>query len=99
MNNTAALLAEGREASGLSFEAVRDEVRDRLGPAYTPTSKTITNYHTPGKAPKKPDLMLLFALADIYGIESSIIVGPFHSGIRELVARSRCSSIVAGQSP
>jgi len=94
MNNLTKILQDAREASDLSYEQIAYELRDRLGP-YAPVAGTIRNYHS--AVPKRPDLMLLFALADVYGLEASVLVGEKLDGIRELVARSRCFAVSAGQ--
>lgn len=90
MTNAAKILQDARQANGLSYSQVRLAVFERLG-AYTPTEQTIINYHRADKAPSTPDPVLLCALADVYGIELSLLMPDFQR-IQELWARSRCST-------
>lgn len=51
----------------MSYSTVLLAVHDRLGP-FTPTQETIRQYHRGDDAAKRPDLLLICALADIYGV-------------------------------
>ncbi len=100
MINTEVLEA-ARKATGLSYGKARDLVRDALGP-YCPTVATIHNYHRGESTPKHPDPLVVCALADIYKIDVSDVdatIAEQLESIRGLVSRSRCDSVVAGQSP
>ncbi len=56
-----------REKQHLSYSQVRDAVRDRLG-AFAPSTETIRQYHSnTGKAAKNPNLVVVGAIADVYG--------------------------------
>lgn len=54
--------------NGRSYQEIRDAVYDRLGPL-APTMETIRTYHT--KGPRRPDLLTLLALCDVYDVNLS----------------------------
>lgn len=70
MNTPAEVLETARTAAGSpSFAKVHLAVYDRIG-IFAPTAETLRTYHR-GTAPKTPDLTVLAALCDYYGLKLS----------------------------
>lgn len=85
MNPAAAVLEEARVAAGKpSFDKVRLAVYDRLG-AYAPSAETIRTYHR-ADGPK-PDLTVLAALCDVYGIKLASFGITTPSDLHEMLRR------------
>jgi hypothetical protein len=96
MSNYGKILKAARAESGLTMESVRDHLVTTI-PEFTPCLRTVNSYHT-DKCPAKPEPFLLVALADLYGIDASDLLGPSFSAMQEIMARSRCDSVSPGQS-
>jgi transcriptional regulator with XRE-family HTH domain len=64
---TAQALESRRQELGLSFTAVERRVYDMLG-SYAPRMETIRAYHRDASTPKRPDLIVLAAICDVYDI-------------------------------
>lgn len=68
-----------------SYQEIRDAVRDRIGPM-APTMETIRTYH--GAGPKRPDLVTVLALCDVYDLQLSDVspeMADQLDGIRDLL--------------
>lgn len=69
---THAELAQGldaqRKATGLSFNRLGQLAYELLG-AYCPTTETLRTYHDPERIPERVDLVVVSALAEIYGVK------------------------------
>jgi hypothetical protein len=66
MEQLAASLAAAKQEAGMSYKEVFQGVYDRLG-TYTPSIETIRAYHLPERISDHPDLVVISAIADVYG--------------------------------
>lgn len=90
-------LLAAHEASGLSYREIRDRMLPIIG-RYTPTTETLRRYVRPDLS-SKIDPVVLAALAQVYGVPLSSIVGDDEDlatvvdQAREALARSRCVAL------
>lgn len=93
---TAAVLNDARIAADMSYAEVHLAVVERLG-SYAPRAETLRTYHSEKEVPKRPDLTVLIALADVYGLTLSDLPYPAPKDLRDLLIRaSRCTLESAG---
>jgi len=91
MTTPAEVFEAARQTAGpngelLSFAKLHLAVYDRLG-AFAPTEETIRTYHK-ANGPKKYDLTVLMAIADVYGLKLSDLGVPAPEGFSDLVFRA-----------
>ena len=101
MDTTNSLLEQARKAAGYTYAGARDAILPKLGP-YCPTEQTIRTYHRSDLAPKRHDVLVVCALANLYGVEITTVapqIADYLDEMQDILARSRCDSIAAGQSP
>ncbi len=96
VKNTATVLNTARVSAEMSFADVHLAVVDRLG-SYAPRAETLRTYHSDAEIPRKPDLTVLIALADVYGMTLSDLPYPAPKGLSDLLSRaSRWNVELAG---
>lgn len=91
-------LDEARGRAGLSYSQVVGLLRDKLGVYALGTVEGVRNYHRPEMFPKRPDLIQIAALADIYGMkveDLSPSAALALDAIRDSVRRDAWSSLPA----
>lgn len=84
-------------ASGMSLGQLSKRVTIALGP-YSPSAQTIGQLHRGKVTAERADLVLLAALADIYGVEVSSlhpIIAERYGSARKILVRSRCWTATA----
>lgn len=91
-------LEEARLTRGLSYGKVAGLLQVLMG-GYAPTDVGVGKYHKPDDIPNRPDLYLVGALVDLYGLAAEDVppetVEAFR-GMRDLVKRQlRCFSAAA----
>jgi hypothetical protein len=99
MDTNTSLLEQARKAAGYTYEGARDAILPKLGP-YCPTAQTIRTYHRSDLAPKKYDVIVVCALANLYGVgvtEVAPEMGAYLENMQNELTRSRCDSVSAGQ--
>jgi hypothetical protein len=82
----AEVLEAARQDRKMSYDAVRLAVYDRLG-AFSPTMETVRTYHR-NDGPKRIDLTVLMAIADVYGLTLSDLGLEAPKELRDLVIRA-----------
>lgn len=87
VRNTAAVLNAARVSAEMSYADVHLAVVERLG-SYTPRAETLRTYHVEDEIPRKPDLTVLIALADVYGMTLSDLPYPAPKDLRDLLIRA-----------
>lgn len=87
MTTPAEVLEAARQSKGApSFAKVHLAVYDRIG-VFAPTAETLRTYHR-GNAAKTPDLTVLLALCDYYGLTLSDLGYEAPRGLPDLVFRA-----------
>lgn len=87
-----AALEEARTLKGLSFKKLERLLWQRLGPHYTPSDEKLRALHRDGVDPERVDLVLVLAIARIYGVPASSldpVIARRLTEVRELVTESR----------
>lgn len=90
-------LTELLAASGLTLGGVSRRIDMALG-VYAPSKQTIGQYHNNKVTPERADLILLSALATVYGAEMASlhpVIAERWALAREVVVRSRCAAVIA----
>lgn len=90
----AARLAAARHGKPLSFSKLERLVYDRLG-TYAPSDEKLRVWHTPGGLdPEKADLLVIAALADVYGVTDLATLHPTLNerlpDVKALLSKIRC---------
>lgn len=65
----------------MSYSAVVGQLRDRLGVYALGTVQGVANYHDPATFPRKPDIVQIAAMADIYGLKLGDLSEPISDAL------------------